>query len=191
MFQKFYFQIKGRKTAWVAALLFGGVGIIFAYLIPGFIIEPDFTPHTTLPKYLSEHVSLEEYNRAAREVWEEEQRTLPLIFSILGYSFVFLGSAVFLMAFFRAIVMTAYPEREGPLNWWISFISGIIGALLFSLPSSLLWPIYFFLPPTGKAAFEGKMFIVWIFTAAGWIVNIALIFIGRRIYLKQKKSFRE
>lgn len=108
-----------------------------------------------------------------------EYHELLYVFKLTGYIFLVLGSVILLMTLPSVVIKIVSPQNTGVWFWWVNFTGGMMGALLFSVPSSFIWLIYIFLPENIQSAFLEKSFLPWIFTAAGIIVNIGIFFVAR------------
>ncbi len=108
-----------------------------------------------------------------------ENDNLLFAFKIIGYIFLSLGIFILLLTLPSIVIKIYSPQNTDYWFWWVNFIGGLSGALLFSLPSTFIWLIYFCLPSGAQSAFTGKGFLLWIFTAVGIIVNAGVFFIEK------------
>ncbi|MFH0886633.1 MAG: DUF3592 domain-containing protein [bacterium] len=75
-----------------------------------------------------------------------------------------------------------YLKKKAPYNvevwyWWVRFMGGLLGALLFAIPASLTYFIINMLPENLRTT-PNTWIIVAAFTAVGIIVDIAIIAIA-------------
>ncbi len=108
-----------------------------------------------------------------------ENDQLFKILKIIGLIFFILGCFIFISALLSLMIKIASPQNADFGNWWVNFTGGMLGAFSFSMPSTFIWAIYFYLPHHIQSAFLEKSFILWIFTGVGILVNIAVFFIAK------------
>ncbi len=108
-----------------------------------------------------------------------ENDELLIAFKIIGLVFMILGIIILMLTLPSIIIKIYSPQNTDFWFWWVNFIGGMSGALVFSLPSTFIWLIYIILPENIKSAFTGKFFLLWIFTAVGILVNVGIFFIAR------------
>lgn len=98
---------------------------------------------------------------------------------ILGSVLLFIGVVILLLCFALLCVQVRYPQNEEVFIWWINFTGGMTGALSFSLPSTLIYPLFKLLPQEMKNQAQNTGIMLPVFTAVGILVNIAIFFIAR------------
>jgi len=108
-----------------------------------------------------------------------ENDDLLYAFKMIGLVFLILGISILLLTLPSIMIKIKYPQNTDFWFWWVNFVGGMMGALLFSLPSTFIWAIYLLLPDKAQAAFSGKFFLLWIFTAVGLLVNAGIFFIAK------------
>jgi len=108
-----------------------------------------------------------------------ENDNLLFAFKIIGYIFLSLGIFILLLTLPSIAIKIYSPQNTDYWFWWVNFIGGLSGALLFSLPSTFIWLIYYFLPLGAQSVFTGKGFLLWIFTVVGILVNAGVYFIAK------------
>lgn len=108
-----------------------------------------------------------------------ENYEMLALFKITGYIFFILGAFIFILTLPSLFIKFFYPQNSDYWFWWVNFTGGMVGALIFSVPSAFIWVIYYFLPEDIRISFSGKSFLLWIFTVVGIFVNIGLFFIAK------------
>ena len=63
---------------------------------------------------------------------------------LLGWTFLLLGLLVLLPMLFTLHIRRSDRERERVWHWWINFIGGLAGALVFAVPATLIFPMMWF-----------------------------------------------
>lgn len=110
---------------------------------------------------------------------------LIYFFKIFGLVFFSLGILILLLTLPSIAIKIKSPGNIEVWYWWVNFIGGMTGAFLFSLPSTFIWAIYYLLPDKAQSVFEGKFFLLWIFTATGLLVNTGIFFIAKSLLKKR------
>lgn len=110
---------------------------------------------------------------------------------VLGGVFIILGLAVFLPMLISLFVVA---ERREQWHWWINFIGGLLGALTFAVPATLMFPVFLIayltrpnaLVPNDAVA-SNNLSIAALFSVIGVVVLVAVFFLGRKI-VREKKN---
>lgn len=165
MIWSFYVSLRGRAAAFVVAVVF--ILIALATLI--------FAP--VLVAFASD-----------KGLASWSARTLGIVFLGLGIGALILG------------IGDVYLERTNPARrarwfWWGNFILGVIGALLFAIPATLLFPIFlilYWLKP--NALFPSSvdpannLLVSLLFSVIGIVVLILLYFVARSRYRERPQD---
>ena len=86
------------------------------------------------------------------------------------------------------------PEREAVWHWWINFIGGLAGALVFAVPATLMFPVFLIayltrpnaLVPNDAVA-ANNLWLAVLFSVIGLAVLALLFFVGRKM-VREKKN---
>jgi hypothetical protein len=108
-------------------------------------------------------------------VWVEE--TLLLV----GVPFLFLGGLILVMLIYSLYLKLNRPEKHPTWLWWVNFVGGLAGALLFAIPSTFVLPVLLL---AGLADF------VWLgalFTVIGAMATVAVGAIAVRQYRQRPR----
>lgn len=92
------------------------------------------------------------------------------------------GGTVFILIIVSSIIKIKSPQNEKTFFWWVNFTGGMMGALLFAIPSMFIYPIYLLFPENIKQQAQNASIILPLFTIVGIIVGIGLFFIARSQY---------
>ncbi len=149
---------EGPTKLWIVSLTFIFVGALIAFFVPN-IIEPN----------------------------APDRDPGILLVRILGGTILFVGVAVFVPMILSLCVKRKSPEDEAVLLWWVNFLAGLLGALAFGIPATLMFPLflvaYFLRPNFVVAADDPKtteiLLVALLFSVIGVTTLVALFFIGR------------
>lgn len=100
-------------------------------------------------------------------------------FLFIGLPFLGLGLIVLILLIHSLYLKAKHPEKYPGWLWWVNFIGGLSGALLFAVPSTFALPVLLLL---GMAEF------IWmgaLFSAVGLITLAAMTLIGVAQYKKR------
>jgi len=111
-----------------------------------------------------------------------ENKLLLTIFSIIGYTLLFFGGFIFVLTVYGVYIKVKMPQNKEVWTWWVGFIGGILGALLFSLPSTFIFYLFRFFPEQIRNGSADNQFILWIFTIVGIGVDIGTYFLAKHFY---------
>lgn len=106
--------------------------------------------------------------------------TMKYIFRITGIILLLIGSPVFLLTLVSLYVSVKSPENETAFFWWINFSGGLAGALIFAIPSTLIYPIFKLLPENIQKQAQNASILLPVFTAVGLLASTGIFFIARR-----------
>lgn len=121
----------------------------------------------------------------------QDRDAVVLLLRLLGGAFIILGLAVFLPMLISVFIAA---ERREQWHWWINFIGGFLGALMFAVPATLMFPVFFIayltrpntLVPNDAAA-ANNLGISALFSVIGLVVLTFLFFVGRKI-VREKRN---
>jgi drug/metabolite transporter (DMT)-like permease len=82
------------------------------------------------------------------------------LFLFIGTPFLFLGTVVLALLAFSLYIRLRHPEDHDAWLWWVNFVGGLSGALLFSIPSMLALPILLLVSEDDEALLVGAVFSV-------------------------------
>ncbi len=105
-------------------------------------------------------------------------------FLIIGIPFLGLGSLILALLIYSLYLNVKHPENYGVWLWWINFIGGLSGALLFAIPSTLALPILLLIERAGAdldLAPEARL-IGAAFSVIGLAVMAVVWLVARRQY---------
>jgi len=156
------------RVFWIVSALFIVVGLAFAILVPSVVAS----------------------SAPGQPEGEASIAMMLLVFRILGFTFLALGSLILILLLVSLYIRKKHPEKLDIWYWWINFIGGVLGALVFALPSTCALPFlygaylrrpnYFF---AGDAPFEARFMILGAtFSLLGILVAVATYFIARSHY---------
>ncbi len=162
-----YFIFKGKAGFWAFAIIFIITGVIFAFVVPELITH-------------AETDSIQ--NRAQDVSAAADLSVMSFVFRLLGWILLVPGATVFILIIVASIIKIKSPQNEGAFFWWINFTGGMMGALLFAIPSMFIYPIFLLLPENIKQQAKNTSMILPLFTIVGIIAGIAIFFIARSQY---------
>lgn len=121
----------------------------------------------------------------------QDRDLILLLLRVLGGTFIVLGFAVLLPML--ATLFIAKEHREN-WHWWINFLGGLLGALAFAVPATLMFPVFFIayltrpnaLVPNDAVA-ANNLGVAALFSVIGMVVLALLFFLGRKI-VREKKN---
>lgn len=106
-----WIELRGPARLWAASITFTVLGALIAFGMP-------------------------------RVLATVEQEVLGLLaLRALGWTFLILGLFVLLLMLVTLYVRIRQPEQEPVWHWWINFVGGLLGALAFAIPASLMFPM--------------------------------------------------
>lgn len=105
---------------------------------------------------------------------------IKYVFRTIGLIFFFIGSSVFLLMIASIYIRIKSPENENVFLWWINFAGGMTGALVFAVPSALVYPIFKLLPENIQKQAQNTSILLPLFTALGLLVCTGIFFLARR-----------
>jgi len=97
------------------------------------------------------------------------------VFLIIGIPFLGLGVLIIALLISGLYLNIKHPENYGVWLWWVNFIGGLSGALLFAIPSTLAFPILLLTGWTGAELLIGAAF-----SAIGLAVMAVVWLVARR-----------
>lgn len=105
------------------------MGETAAYWIPGIVfVSAGMLIATVLPAQMANPI--------------EERGFNPLtIVRVLGWSVAVLGGIILLSIPIGREVEKAFPQNVKVWHWWVNFIGGTLGALMFAVPATLTLPL--------------------------------------------------
>lgn len=103
-------------------------------------------------------------------------------FLLLGIPFLCLGVFILLAMLFSVYLKRVHPERYSIWLWWVNFIGGLFGALLFAVPSTFALPILLLVGTSSETIWIGVLF-----SAVGAIALVAVVLIGFWQYRKRPR----
>lgn len=215
--------LRGKAVFWIVAVLFTGIGLVFAFLVPSLVMEsgPDTVRATARVVSVSEkngmfYTTVEftadgtktvraqsstssNYRRAEGSTvsivykkshpgsvsFTDDIKVLVTVFSILGWIFTVIGGVILLMTIASLYLRIKSPQNEDTFYWWINFTGGMMGALVFALPSTFIYPLFTLLPSQVKQQAQNTTILLPVFTAVGILVCTGIFFIGRNQYRKR------
>lgn len=152
----FWIELRGPARLWAASIVFTILGALFLFAVPRY-----------LPLDARENGA-----------W--------LAFPILGWTFFILGLLVLVPMFITLYIRRTQPERERVWHWWINFIGGLLGALAFAVPATLMFPVFliaYFTRPNAliesDAVAANNLGIAALFSVIGIVVLVAIFFLAR------------
>lgn len=101
-------------------------------------------------------------------------------FLLVGLPFLGLGLFVLVLLIYSLYLKVKHPEKYPGWLWWINFIGGLAGALLFAVPSTFALPILLLLDLPADTLWIGVLFSV-----IGAIALVVVVLIGRWQYKKR------
>lgn len=81
-------------------------------------------------------------------------------FLLIGLPFLGLGLLILALLVYGLNLKRQNPERYQDWLWWVNFIGGLAGALLFAVPSTLALPILLLLDLPTETLWIGALFSV-------------------------------
>ncbi len=103
-------------------------------------------------------------------------------FLLIGIPFSCLGLLIIALLIYSLYLKLAHPEKYHTWLWWVNFSGGLLGALLFAVPSTLALPILLLVDAPSETIWIGVLF-----SAIGVVVSIAVGLIGMRQYRKRPR----
>lgn len=157
----------GPRKYWLAGSVFAGIGLLTALVIPA-VLDARATDVNAVPLG-------------------------PL--RALGGAFLTLGGVTLLMAALIPEVERAAPHNAEVWEWWIDFVGGLLGAAMFGVPASLVFPLVAFLYidrpnwafPDPGATFCPHGAVALLFTGVGLVTLTALVHLGRTAYQRRPR----
>ena len=108
---RFWYQFRGPARLWAASIVFTALGAALVFWLPARVPELVRDPLAAV--------------------------ALP----VLGWTFLLLGLLVLLPMLVTLNIRRQDREREAVWHWWINFIGGLAGALVFAVPATLTLPL--------------------------------------------------
>jgi hypothetical protein len=142
---RWYHEIKGAATYWLAGIVFALVGAVFVAVGA----------------------------RAAK------------FFLFIGIPFLGLGMLVLILMACSLYLKVKQPENYEVWLWWVNFIGGLSGSLLFGIPSTFTLPALLLMERAGMLAVRQGDEVRWIgavFSVIGLGVLVVVWMIARRQY---------
>lgn len=102
------------------------------------------------------------------------------IFLAIGLPILGIGLLVMILAIVSLRISFTQPQNIETFDWWLQFISGITGVLLFSVPSMFALPIVLIID-------DNKAWLGLIFSIVGLILTIVISLVGIRMYKKRPR----
>ena len=107
-----WIELRGPAKLWTASIVFTTVGVGIAFW---------------LPRYLP---------------LGEEDAIGAFAVGALGWAFLVLGLSGLVPMLATLYIRRAQPGQERAWHWWINFIGGLLGALMFAIPAALMLPVF-------------------------------------------------
>ncbi len=96
-------------------------------------------------------------------------------FLLVGVPFLLLGLFVLALLIYSLFLKLKHPERYHTWLWWINFVGGLSGALLFAVPSTFALPILLLADVDADVMWIGALF-----SAIGVITCVVVAWIAAR-----------
>ena len=98
-------------------------------------------------------------------------------FLFIGLPFLGLGLFILVLLIYSLYLKVKHPEKYPGWLWWVNFIGGLAGALLFAVPSTLALPILLLVNVPSETIWVGALF-----SAIGAVSLIGIGLIARWQY---------
>jgi len=148
--------------AWIAGAVFFVTGLVMGIAVPAWLTGGSDGLPTT----------------AALEA--------ALLFRITGWTFTGLGSLVLGLMTIGLWIGVHGPDRLRVWHWWVGFVGGLVGALLFAVPAVLAYPFLYYMGRRPAGALFSDMGRspedMWtgaLFSALGVVVLLVLVPLAR------------
>ena len=99
------------------------------------------------------------------------------VFLFIGIPFLCIGTVLLALLIYSLHLKARDPENYGTWLWWVNFVGGLCGALLFSIPSTLALPMLLLAGVETESLWLGALF-----SAVGVAVTVAVWLVARRQY---------
>jgi len=157
----FWIELRGPVKLWTVSIVFVIVGALIACVLPRYFPAV------------------------------EQDAIASFALKALGWTFLGLGLLVLVPMLGTLYVRATRPGQEEVWHWWINFIGGLAGALLFAVPATLMFPVFFaaylarpnvLFPDDAVAA--NNLWIAALFSVIG-LAALALICFLARLKLRE------
>ncbi len=154
----------GPKGAWIAGTVFFVTGLVMGTAVPTWLSGGPAEPPTT----------------AALEA--------AVLFRVTGWTFLGLGGVILALMTIGLWIGVSWPHRLPAWHWWVGFVGGLMGALLFAVPATLAFPFLHYMgrrppgllfPEMGRSPED--LWIGALFSALGLLVLIVLVPLSRHL----------
>jgi hypothetical protein len=108
---RFWYEFRGPARLWAASIVFTALGPALAFELP-----------SRVPELVRDPLG-------------------AVALQVLGWTFLLLGLLVLLPMLVTLYIRKQDREREAVWHWWINFIGGLAGALVFAVPATLTLPL--------------------------------------------------
>jgi hypothetical protein len=108
------------------------------------------------------------------------------VFVFIGIPFLGLGLLILSLMVGSLYIKVKRPENYGTWLWWVNFVGGLLGALLFAVPSSLALPLLLLLDMGDEALWIGALF-----SLIGVAVIAVVVLIARKQYRERPRWLRK
>ena len=105
-------ELRGPAKLWTASIVFTALGLVIALWLP-------------------RHFRLGEADPIA-----------AFAIGALGWAFLVLGLAILVPMLATLYLRRRQPGQEPAWHSWINFIGGLLGALIFAIPATLMLPVF-------------------------------------------------
>ncbi len=153
----FWIELRGPARLWAASITFTILGAAIAFFLPGLFFAANEDP------------------------------LLSIAMRIFGWTVFALGLVVFLPMLATLYVRIKQPDQETIWHWWINFVGGLLGALAFAIPATLMLPVFLaaylvrpniLFPTEGSKSVE-NLGLATLFSVVGILTLFATVWLAR------------